>query len=287
MENRSVDVIAPDEIGKVIRRTAVSFIKRHYVVSSMYLVGIVLALVATGVSVDVLSEEVYIDRMTAADDLTHPSIVRLSRELNSAENAYYQTKGWFSCDYECTKHYEKMNIVKASLAKVKAERDSLMLEARKTVGPWSVFGISDLRRSFWDSWEQGKESARRMTMFDAVFIGLGSVTGSSSNRDNSLFATLFQLLIQFVMNLTVGLFTSLVVFLFHAWSIIQLYGPSFVSGIALFMLVFCAATATVFTAVGGIFGGLAGGIYLTAKSVAKTARLEAESRQNQQHIHWE
>ena len=272
-------------VGELARKIALPFIQKHYVLSSMYLIGILAAVFANGYSVDSNSAGLYAEKMNYATSRTSPEIDYLSQQLYKAEDLYYRHKGWFSCDAQCTNYYEKVTMLKDKLAVAKATRDSLLLEARQTVGPWSVYGIDSLRSAFWESWEHGKETARRMTMFDAMFIGLGSLTGSGSDRDNSLLATLFQILIQFVMNLTVGLFTSLMVFLFQAWSIIQLYGPSFISGVALFLLVFCAATATVFTAIGGIFGGLAGGIYLSVISAEKRARLDARNRN--EHLHYE
>lgn len=287
MEHHEVSAVGTDKVIEFGKKRVSTFLQKHYVVSSLYLVGLIMAAFGNGYTVDPKSASVYHERMTHAGEVTSADMLHLSRELRQAQDLYYQHKGWFTCDLECIKYRDHMNLLQQELGIVKLQRDNLMLQARSDVGPWSVYGIADLRKAFWEAWAHGKEAARRMTMFDAVFIGLGAMTGSNNERESSLITTLFQILIQFVMNLTVGLLTSLFVFLFDAWSIIQLYGPSLVSGLALFMLVCCAASSLVITAIGGIFGALGGGIYLTIRSAEKRARLEAQRVGVSEHLHWE
>jgi len=162
------------------------------------------------------------------------------------------------------------------LNEVKQRRDKVLNEGRAAVGAWSSYGVADLRTAFWKAWEEGKEAARRMTMMDAVFIGLGSMTGSSNNNnDNSFLILLVRVLFQFLANLTIGLLTSLVIFVMEAYYIISSYGPSFMSGLSLFLLVVITASSVIATAVGGIVGGACGGVYLLIRNAEKRALEEA------------
>lgn len=262
--------------------------KKHYFLSSMYAIGIIAALLGTGLSVSHSAGELYDAKMEYASQVTSSELSREYEKLRRADELYYRHKGWFSCDQVCTKYYNEATLQKERFEKIKEKRDALLLEARREVGVWSVYGISDIRREFWNAWEKGKDAAKRMTMIDAMFIGIGSMFGSSNDRDNSFLATVIQILFQFIMNLTVGLFTSLVFFLFEAWAIIMAYGPSFLSAITLFLVVFCAAGAVFVTTIGGATGALIGGIYLAARAGEKNARLGAQHRRNPpRHLHWD
>ncbi len=280
--------IQASQVVSTVANRVIKGAKKHYVLSSMYLVGILAAVLGTGISVSHSAGEAYDRKMAYANEVTSFELSKSYENMRRADELYYRHKGWFTCDDRCMKYYNEANIQKERFEKVKEKRDSLLLDARREVGVWSVYGISDLRREFWNAWEKGKDAAKRMTMFDAVFIGVGSMFGSSNDRDNSFIATVIQILFQFVANLTVGLFTSLVFFLFEAWAIITAYGPSILSALALFLVVFCAAGAVFVTTIGGAAGALAGGVYLIARSAEKNARLEGrQPRVRPQHLHWD
>ena len=124
-----------------------------------------------------------------------------------------------------------------------------------------------------------------MTMFDAIFIGLNSLGGSSYNdRDNSFFLTVFQIALQFLLNLTVGLVASLFAFIMESWVIITSYGPTFLSGLSLFILSAVAAISVVVSAVGGVFGGIVGSVYVAARSAEKRARLDGRAGPRRLHL---
>lgn len=282
-----VTVIESDKILSAAANGIKRFAKRHYIISSMYVFGLIVALLGSGYSVDSRAAAAYETKMNHAHHVTSHELIQTFEQLKRAENLYYQHKGWFSCDDVCSKYYERVQMVKDQLSVIKGKRDSLQLDAKQSVGAWSVYGIADLRKGFWEAWEQGKEAAKRMTMFDALFITLGAATGTSDNRDNSFLWTLFQIAIQFLMNLTIGLFTSLVVFLFEAWYIITSYGPSILSAAGLFFLVVCSASAVVVTAIGGVFGGLTGSVYYIIRNAEKRARLESRRPTGGQRLHWE
>jgi hypothetical protein len=122
-------------------------------------------------------------------------------------------------------------------------------------------------------------------MVDAIFISLSAFGASPQDaRDDSFLYTVFQILLQFFFNLSVGLTTSLLIFLVEAWSIIASYGPSFLSSISLFLLVLVAASSIVVTAIGGLFGSLTAGVYLMIRSAEKRAGLHGSSSSRELHL---
>jgi len=263
------------------------FVRRNPFIAGFYVLGLILAIFAGGFQVDPMSMASFEQTISGINRETLREITSLAEKLTRAERMYRQQKGWFTCDEKCMVYYEQTQRLKLSLEQAKERRDSLQMEAKRQVGAWSIYGISDIRNAFWEAWEQGKEAARRMTMFDAIFMTLGSL-GGYNNRDDSFILTIFQLLMQYILNLTIGLVSSLVFFIIESWYIITSYGPPILSGLSLFFLVVCSSAAVVLTAVGGMFGGLIGSVYFLVRNAEKRARLEgSSSRMRAPRMHWE
>jgi hypothetical protein len=262
------------------------FIQRHCVISSLYILGLIAAVLGNGVGVGDEVREFYEDKLAYAGQITSSEMSSVLRQVKHADDLYYKHKGWFSCDEICTEYYNRSQALRAKLSTVKEKRDLVLHEGRQAVGVWSSFGISDLRSAFWQAWNDGKEAARRITMMDAMFIGLSSITGSNnSNSDNSFFIMLIRVIFQFLANLTVGLFTALIIFIVEAYYIITSYGPTLISGLSLFLLTVIASTSIITTAIGSVFGGTVGGIYLLVRNAEKRALQEAE--RSVQHLHYD
>lgn len=274
-----------DKAVAVIARKLGRFVARRKTIASFYLLGLFLACFGSGFSVDEHAASTYGDKINQVSTLTANQTASLVAKLSVAERLYYEKKGWFSCDTTCMAYYNDVLVLRDDLARIKAKRDGLLLEAKSNVGAWSSIGISELRESFWDSWERGKEAARRLTMVDAIFISLSAFGASPHDaRDDSFLYTVFQILLQFLINLSVGLITSLIIFLVDAWSIIASYGPSFLSSISLFVLVIVASSSIVVTAIGGLFGSFTAGVYLMIRGAEKRARLHGSSSSRQLHL---
>ena len=60
----------------------------------------------------------------------------------------------------------------------------------------------------------GKQFAKRATMWDALFVGMGTL-----RRDEGVAALIARVAFWFVVNLTIGLFTAVVGFLFSVWQV--------------------------------------------------------------------
>lgn len=280
-----IEEFQADKAAAVIARKLGRFVARRKTIASFYLLGLFLACFGAGFSVDEHAASTYNDKINQVSTLTANRTASLLAKLSVSERLYHEKKGWFSCDTTCMAYYNEVLVLRDDLVRIKAKRDGLLLEAKSNVGAWSSIGISELRESFWDSWERGKEAARRLTMVDAIFISLSSFGASPHDpRDDSFLYTVFQILLQFLINLSVGLITSLIIFLVDAWSIIASYGPSFLSSISLFVLVIVASSSIVVTAIGGLFGSLTAGVYLMIRSAEKRARLHGSSSSRQFHL---
>lgn len=86
-----------------------------------------------------------------------------------------------------------------------SERDALVSEAKASVGIWSRYGVDEVRGSFWDSYQWGKDFAKRMSFWD-ILLGVGG------RRDEEAYVTLLRYVGQIMMNFTVGLVSALISF---------------------------------------------------------------------------
>ena len=100
------------------------------------------------------------------------------------------------------------------------ERRRREQEAFSTVGIWSDIGIEDTRKLFWNCYEQGKELAKRWTLIDVLF--------TVGRRDEELVVFLLRIALAFLSNLTVGLMSGLLIFMWQVWSLIVTYQASLV-----------------------------------------------------------
>ena len=277
--NNSISSLKSDQALISVGRSCFSFAKKHYILTSVYIACIIAAGLASGVSVDSMSAEFFEAKMMQAATVTANDMTVAMEAVRYADSKYYRSKGWFSCDPICTRNYQQLLVAQERLELIRVKRDLLEVEAKSVVGPWSVFGVAELRKAFWSAWEHGKEAARRMTMFDAIFIGLSSLGGSSfDDRDSSFFLTVLQIATQFVLNLTLGLVAALFTFMMDSWIIITSYGPTFMSGISLFIVTTMTAFAVISTAIGGLVGGLMGTVYVAVRSAEKRARINEPRR---------
>ena len=78
------------------------------------------------------------------------------------------------------------------------KREALRKEAFGVVGLWSEYGVTEARQLFWDCLEKGKGFAKRSTLWDMFF-------GVVMHRDEDIGSFLLRLVINFAINVTMGL----------------------------------------------------------------------------------
>jgi ABC-type multidrug transport system fused ATPase/permease subunit len=153
-----------------------------------------------------------------------------------------------------------------------------MSDAKAVAGLWSEIGVGEVKDSFWQYFYSGKQFARRQSMWDALFIGIRQIGRS---RDESWIEYAFKILMQVLINFSLGLLMALGMFVFGLWAIVRSYQPSPLVAVAFFVAAACGAFAFVATYLMAIYGASAAGIYGVFKLAETSARARiAEQRRN-------
>lgn len=272
-----------EQIKNYAITTVKTFVTKRPALFSSWLLGLAVAAMGTGFAVQQTQISDYEDAMHHAQQITGADITRAERDLRISETNYYNTKGWFwQCDEVCMQHYNRKTLAEQRVAELQTKRTDLIREARSTVGIWSTVGVSEVRALFWRAWEQGKESAKRWTMMDAMFTMF-----MPGDRERTIVHVILQLVAQYMANLTVGLCMSMFFFLSSVVSLIYGYGESLISGILFFGLVFCAVMSTVGTYLTVLGGTVAAGTHYVA--IKEAQRIEGGAyrrRINQDRPHY-
>merc|ERR1712137_580553 len=90
------------------------------------------------------------------------------------------------------------------------------------------------------------------------------------------------LLMQVLVNFSMGLVMALVMFVFGLWSIVRSYQPNPIVAVLFFVAAACAAFSFVATYLLAIYGAAAGGVYgilKVAETNARAQRLQGQQRQ--------
>lgn len=257
------------DIGALVVSTATNVVKNRPVSVSLWVVGLLLAAFANGFSVDETTRESYSMTLQHAEEVDRLELGKALAAERKAEDRYYNAKGWFwSCDARCQKAKDKHEMARAEVARVQGKRNQIMTEARREVGIWSVFGVRDVRNSFWAAWKSGKDWAARYTMMDAFFMMM------PGNKEETAISMILKLVMQYIINLTMGLMGAFVFFIYNVYNLIVSYGEPALSGLAFFLLVLVAGISTVGTYLVAIYGTVAGGGLYLVKQAAKQAAVE-------------
>ena len=136
----------PVAISFVVNGTA-KFAKKHPVISGSYLFGLLILLFGSGLSLTVDQQRTYNNIMNTIDtDLEFDASTRFA----AANSAYYNTKGWFSCDSLCERNKRRMEEAKHDLDAIRKEGYNRMSDAKASAGIFSEIGVNEARDSFWE-----------------------------------------------------------------------------------------------------------------------------------------
>jgi len=263
------------DIGALVIGTVTGVVKKRPVGVSIWLLGLLLAAAAKGFAVDDQTRESYQITLQQAEEVDNNELAKALRAYQRADEQHYNSKGWFwACNMKCQQNLDKANMAKQDVARVQKKRDGIMTEARKEVGIWSVYGVQDVRNAFWSAWKSGKDFAARYTMMDAMFMAF------RSSREESMAQMAMKLVMQYIINLTMGLIGAFFYFIYNVYYLVISYGESALSGLAFFLLVLVAGMSTVGTYLFAIYGTVAGGGLYLVKQAAKQAALEQERYPN-------
>merc|ERR1719296_601876 len=269
MSNQNQQFIIPSgaTAGTLVLRGITSFAKKHKIISGPYVFGIlVLLLAGSGYKLSSTQHRDY-NRIMNTIDLN--AEYEASNKYYSAMQAYRGTKGWFTCDYLCQRNKARMDESKRILDSIRSEGYNRMSDAKSVAGLWSEGGVGEVSDSFWEYFASGKRFAKRQSMWDAMFMGMRSM-----GRDESMVEYLLKMLMQVLINFSMGLIMALIIFIFGLWNIIKTYQPNPLAGLFFFVTAACAAFAFVSTYLLALYGAAAGGVYGMAKVAESNMRLE-------------
>lgn len=275
-------VVLPDaaDVGSIVVSSARTFARRHKIITGGYLFGIlVLIFAGSGTKLTLEQAQQYNSIMNT---INLEAEYNASHDYYLAQQAYHASKGWwFSCDSLCQRNKDRMNDRYAILQEIRQEGNARMSDAKAVAGLFSQVGVGEVKDSFWQYFHQGKQFAKRQSMWDAMFMGIRHM-----GRDESMVEYVLRVLMQVLVNFSMGLLMALVIFVFGLWSIIKSYQPNPLVALVFFLSATCAAFAFVTTYLLAIYGATAGGLYGMAKLAetnARAARLE-QGRGGRPHI---
>jgi len=105
-------------------------------------------------------------------------------------------------------------------------------------------------------------------------------------RDENMIQYVLNVVLQVLLNFSMGLMLALVMFIFGLWGIVRDYQANPILAVFFFLAASCAAFAFVASYLMGIFGVTIGGIYGLVKVAEsnQNARLHQGRRQQQQYM---
>jgi hypothetical protein len=264
-------------MGSIVLRGVVHVAKKNKVMTGSYLIGIFfLLLVGSGTKLTLHQRRQY-NQILHTIDLE--AEFQASSYYAQTVQAYHASRGWFfACDSLCQRNKKRMEQAKVALDQVRAEGFSRIQQAKSIAGIFSEVGVEEVKESFWEYFGAGKAFAKRQSMWDAMFIGIRTVT---RGRDESMAEYMLKVLVQVLINFSVGLLMALVTFVLGLWSIVKSYQPNPLTALAFFVGASCAAFALVATYLFLIYGAAAGTVYGVAKVAEGQLRIEQQHRQPQ------
>lgn len=240
--------------------------------SSAYILGIFLCCFFVPPEVPPEKLQIYTSLMTKADSV--PGFREAEQELWDARDALQDVHVWFwkyRGEPYATIVPERQAVVReaeAHVALLERQRTDLVLKAKKTVGLYSSFAVSEIKQLFWGYVEAGKVFAKRQTFWNGLFMVMES-------RDGNLFSFMLEWALALVVNFTVGLVGALIAFVLYVYGTITAYSSDPFSGMLFFVGAVLAGVSMVATYLIGIYGVTGGAIYCAASAAGSHARLQA------------
>lgn len=276
-------IILPDpgDIGQLMVRGARNFARRHKVITGSYILGLlVIVLIGGGTKLTYDQRRQYNEIMNTIDLQAEYDA---SQDFWMANQAYRASKGWFTCDGLCQRNKRRMEDAKYRLDLIRQEGQARMSDAKSVAGLFSEIGVGEVQDSFWSYFNSGKQFAKRQSMWDAMFMGIRSM-----GRDESMLEYGLRVLMNVLLNFSIGLVMALVMFVIGLWSIVTSYQPNPLVAMIFFIMAACAAFAFVASYLLAIYGAAAGGVYgllKVAETNARAARIQGGRPQQQPYMH--
>eukprot|EP00960_Hanusia_phi_P053805 762462-Hanusia_phi.AAC.8 len=249
-------------IQVVVYRGAKAIVQKFPVMTFLYILGLCLMLFATGMMPSEGANEEY-SRLLQEAEYETSMVDQLERKVAVQSRKYHESRGFlgFSCDSSCMHAYENLQKLQKQLHEAKSQQFKALSEAKSKVGIFSLYAVEEARELFWGTFAQGKGFAKRASMWDLLFMGLGSM-----GRDEGLASFILRFVIQVLFNFTLGLVGALVAFIWYLWDVVRSYQPDPVTAVISFLLFSIAAISMVATYLIALYGSVAASGYMIVRT---------------------
>jgi hypothetical protein len=226
--------------GRSLVVGAAMLARRHPVVSSAWVLGLMLCFFFTGFTPSSEAMQSYHAKM---DTVQRPAIYDLSRKVREANHNYQNAKGWFwSCDQNCQTHktlYDELNL---QLLDLTSRENEKIRDANKEVGIFSSLGVADARERFFESFNWGKKVATNQSKWNLFFATFRAI-----GRDENFLNYLLSMVLQVLMNFTFGVLMAGFLFLGSLFTLVSQYKADILSAVVFYGLAALACIAFIAT----------------------------------------
>jgi hypothetical protein len=278
--NRQIAVLPePAQVGALVVNGAKHFVRRNPIITGSYFAGwLILLLVGSGTQLTAVQLKEYNNIMNTINlQIEYDA----AGEYGRTRQAYQASKGWFSCDRMCQRLKIRMQDSEQELAAIRKEGQARMSDAKAGAGLWSEVGVSEVKDSFWQYFASGKTFAKRQSTWDMMFMGMRSM---ARGRDESWIEFGLKLLMQVLLNFSVGLVMALVMFVVGLWAVVRSYQPNPLLAAVFFLAAAVAAFSFVATYLMAVYGAAAASVYGVLKVAETSARAQLANDQQRQRV---
>lgn len=237
----------------------------------LWVIGLCLCLFFTGFEVP---QDSYDRHRVLQASIKHEEIWDAEDAMLTAKRAYDRRRGWFwSCNEECQAYKMDYELKGQVWKALDDNRVSIMRSANAEIGLLSTEGITHTREKFWDQFSKGQRFASRQSKWDAFFMGL-----SALQKNEKIGSYLLRIFANFIFNVTLGLIMAVVTFWCCLWGILVEYKAPILTSLLYVLGAVVASASFFFTAVVILYVGAAGTVYVGAKVLATSVRIEDGNR---------
>ena len=113
-----------------------------------------------------------------------------------------------------------------------------------------------------------------------------SIRGMSRGRDESWLEFGLKVLMQVLLNFSMGLIMALVFFVFGLWTIVRSYQPNPITAVIFFLGASIAAFSFVTTYLMAVYGAAAGGVYTILKVGESAGRAQIDQQRQRERVQY-
>ena len=275
---RHVAAVEVDQGGTLLFRTAAHVVKRNPIKVSLYFVGLLICFFFSGLQV---SDENIRKYESLVMEIDEKSLFNAEDVMHKSYHDYSRRRGWFwSCDTDCKNYKSKYEKSKTEYEKMRLNSERQLANAKSNLGIFSVYGVNEVRELFWRRFNAGKRFATNQSKWDLLFIGFRAM-----GRDESFVEYIIQIVINMLMNFTVGIAGAVISFVYYLWGVISTFQPGPLVGGAFFLLASISAISFAMSWLVCLYFAVAGTTFVAAKLVASNVRLENGATGARRQLH--